>query len=128
MVSMRAGKVEMVAYVVWSSLFAAPPLLALSLIFEGWPAITAGLRDADIGTWCAVLWQTMGNSLFGYAVWGWLLARYPAATVTPMALLVPVFGMAASSFWLGETMPGWKWLAMILVMAGLALNLWRRPA
>ncbi len=128
MVSMRAGKVEMVAYVVWSSLFAAPPLLALSLIFEGWPAITAGLRDADIGTWCAVLWQTLGNSLFGYAVWGWLLARYPAATVTPMALLVPVFGMAASSFWLGETMPGWKWLAMILVMAGLALNLWRRPA
>ena len=128
MVSKQAGKVEMVAYVVWSSLFAAPPLLALSLWFEGWPAITAGLRDADVGTWCAVLWQTLGNSLFGYAVWGWLLARYPAATVTPMALLVPVFGMAASSFWLGETMPGWKWLAMILVMGGLALNLWRRPA
>ena len=128
MVSKQAGKVEMVEYVVWSSLFAAPPLLALSLWFEGWPAITAGLRDADVGTWCAVLWQTLGNSLFGYAVWGWLLARYPAATVTPMALLVPVFGMAASSFWLGETMPGWKWLAMILVMGGLALNLWRRPA
>ena len=128
MVGKQAGKVEMVAYVVWSSLFAAPPLLALSLWFEGWPAITAGLRDADVGTWCAVLWQTLGNSLFGYAVWGWLLARYPAATVTPMALLVPVFGMAASSFWLGETMPGWKWLAMILVMGGLALNLWRRPA
>ncbi len=127
MVNKQAGKVDMVSYVVWSSLFAAPPLFALSLLFEGWPAITAGLRDAGVGTWCAVLWQTMGNSLFGYAVWGWLLARYPAATVTPMALLVPVFGMAASSFWLGELMPAWKLIAMALVMGGLALNLWRRP-
>jgi O-acetylserine/cysteine efflux transporter len=126
MVNRRAGRVNMVAYVVWSSLFAAPPLLALSLIFEGWPAISTGLGNADAGTWAAVLWQTAANSLFGYAAWGWLLARYPAATITPMALLVPVFGMAASSFWLGETMPAWKLVAMTLVMTGLALNLLRR--
>ena len=62
---------------------------------------------------------------FGYAVWGWLLGRYPAATVSPMALLVPVFGMAASALWLGEPMPAWKIVAMVLVMTGLALNLWR---
>ncbi|MBL0122494.1 MAG: EamA family transporter [Betaproteobacteria bacterium] len=116
MVNKQAGRVNMVAYVAWSSLFAAPPLFALSLMFEGWPAISAGLQEADLGTWAAVLWQTIGNSLFGYAVWGWLLGRYPAATVTPMALLVPVFGMAASSWWLGESMPAWKFIAMALVM------------
>ena len=126
MVNKQAGRVNMVAYVVWSSLFAAPPLFALSLIFEGWSVIAAGLRDADLVTWAAVFWQTLGNSLFGYAVWGWLLARYPAATVTPMALLVPVFGMAASSLLLGEAMPAWKLIAMALVMGGLALNFWRR--
>lgn len=126
MVNKQAGRVNMVAYVVWSSLFAAPPLFVLSLIFEGWPAISTGLREADLGTWAAVFWQTIGNSLFGYAVWGWLLARYPAATVTPMALLVPVFGMAASSGWLGESMPAWKLMAMVLVMGGLAINLWKR--
>ena len=126
MVSKQAGKVNMVAYVVWSSLFAAPPLFVLSLIFEGWPAIATGLQEADVATWAAVLWQSVGNSLFGYAMWGWLLARYPAATVTPMALLVPVFGMAASSWWLGESMPAWKLIAMVLVMGGLAINLWRR--
>ncbi len=128
MVNKQAGKVNMVAYVVWSSLFAAPPLFILSLIFEGWPAISAGVQNADAGTWAAVLWQSVGNSLFGYAMWGWLLARYPAATVTPMALLVPVFGMAASSWWLGEAMPAWKLIAMALVMGGLAINLLRRPA
>jgi len=126
MVNKQAGRVNMVAYVVWSSLFAAPPLFILSLMFEGWPAISMGLQEADAGTWAAVLWQTVGNSLFGYAVWGWLLGRYPAATVTPMALLVPVFGMAASGWWLGESMPAWKLIAMALVMGGLAINLWRR--
>lgn len=127
MVNKQAGRVNMVAYVVWSSLFAAPPLFILSLIFEGWPAIAEGLQAADTATWAAVLWQTIGNSLFGYAMWGWLLARYPAATVTPMALLVPVFGMGASSIVLGESMPAWKLIAMVLVMGGLAMNLWRRP-
>jgi O-acetylserine/cysteine efflux transporter len=126
MVVKRAGKVNMVAYVVWTSLFSIAPLLALSLIFEGWPAITAGLREADAMSWFAVFWQATANSMFGYAAWGWLLARYPAATVTPMALLVPVFGMAASSWWLGEGLPAWKLIAMALVMAGLAINLLRR--
>ena len=73
--------------------------------------------------WLAVLWQAIGNSLFGYATWGWLLARHPAATVAPMALLVPVFGLGASALWLGEALPTWKLGAAALVMAGLALNL-----
>ena len=125
--SRRAGKVNMLAYVVWSSLFALPPLLALSLVVEGWPAIEVGLRTASAGTWAAVLWQSAANSLFGYAAWGWLLARHPAATITPMALLVPVFGMGASAWMLAEPLPAWKLLAAGLVMAGLALNLlWPR--
>jgi O-acetylserine/cysteine efflux transporter len=64
--------------------------------------------------------------MFGYGAWAWLQSRYPAATITPMALLVPVFGMAASSFWLGESFPLWKGVAMALVMGGLALNLLKR--
>ena len=127
MVVKRAGKVNMVAYVVWTSMFSVPPLLVLSLLFEGWPAIVAGLREADATSWFAVVWQATANVMFGYAAWGWLLARYPAATVTPMALLVPVFGMAASSWWLGESFPLWKLIAMALVMGGLAINLLRRP-
>ena len=73
--------------------------------------------------WAAVLWQAVGNTLFGYASWGWLLSRYPAATVAPMALLVPVFGMAASAWYLGESLPAWKLGAAALVLSGLALNL-----
>jgi O-acetylserine/cysteine efflux transporter len=128
-VSRQAGRVDMLAYMVWSSLFAVLPLAVLSLAFEGWPAIESGLREADAATWAAVLWQSVGNALFGYAAFGWLLSRHPAATIAPMALLVPVFGMAASFVWLGEPLPAWKLVAAALVMGGLALNLlWPRIA
>ena len=126
-VAREAGRVNMVAYVVWSSAFAVPPLAVLSLWVEGWAPVQQGLREADLFTWAAVAWQAWGNSLFGYAAWGWLLARYPAATITPMALLVPLFGMGGAALWLGEGLPGWKLVAAALVMGGLALNLlWPR--
>jgi O-acetylserine/cysteine efflux transporter len=127
LVARRAGQVNMLAYVVWASLFSVPPLLLFSWVFEGPAAIVQGVESADVATWAAVLWQSVGNTLFGYAAWAWLLARHPAATVSPMALLVPVFGMGASAWWLGEPLPAWKLLAAALVMAGLAINLfWPR--
>lgn len=127
MVSRAAGRVNMVAYVVWSSAFAVPPLLGLTLLVDGWGPVHTALRQADTAAWAAVVWQALANSLFGYAAWAWLLARYPAATVTPLALLVPVFGMGGSALWLGESLPPWKLLAGALVVGGLALNMaWPR--
>lgn len=120
---------DMLGYVVWSSLFAFPLLVAASLVFEGPGRIASGLAAATPMTWAAVAWQSAANSLFGYTAWGFLLARYPAATVAPMSLLVPVFGIGASVWWLGEPLPGWKLAAGLLVLAGLALNLlWPRLA
>ncbi|TFZ06583.1 EamA family transporter [Ramlibacter henchirensis] len=119
----RAGSINMVAYVVWSSAFAVPVLFALSLAFEGWDRIAASVQQASPGAWAAVGWQSWANSLFGYAAWNWLLSRYTAATVTPLALLIPVFGMGASALWLGEPLPAWKLVAAALVISGLALNL-----
>ena len=123
--SRAAGQVNMLAYVVWASLFSIPPLLALALVFEGWPAMRQAVAGANPATWAAVLYQSAANTLFGYVAWGWLLSRHPAALITPMALMVPVFGMAASAWWLNEPLPGWKLLAALLVMGGLAVNfLW----
>ena len=127
MISKAAGKINMLAFVAWSALFAVPPLLIFSLMFDGWAAIAQGVTHATPAAWAAVVWQSAGNSMFGYGIWGWLLARYPAATVAPMSLLVPVFGMAASAWLLAEPLPGWKIGAAALIMAGLVLNLiWPR--
>jgi O-acetylserine/cysteine efflux transporter len=43
----QGAPANILAYVVWSSAFAVPPLVALSLFFEGREAITAALRAAD---------------------------------------------------------------------------------
>lgn len=123
LLTQRAGRIDMLAYVVWSSAFALPPLLVLALVVDGPDAVTAGLAAADAGTWAAVLWQSIGNTLFGYGAWSWLLARHPAGRIVPMALLVPVFGMGSASLLLGEPLPSWKLLAAALVLAGLAINL-----
>jgi O-acetylserine/cysteine efflux transporter len=123
------GGVNMLAYVVWASLFSAPPLFALAFALEGWQTVTTSIAHADLGTWAAVAWQSFGNTLFGYAAWGWLLARHPAAVISPLSLLVPVFGMGASAILLGETLPAWKLTAAALVLSGLALNVfWPRLA
>lgn len=121
------GPVNMLHFMVWSSVFAVPPLFALSWLVEGPQAITESLGHADGLVWASVLWQAVGNTLFGYGAWNWLLARHPAATVTPLALLIPVFGMGSSALSLGESLPGWKLGAAALVLMGLAvIVLWPR--
>ncbi|MBU3589100.1 EamA family transporter [Polynucleobacter sp. 80A-SIGWE] len=123
-VSRQAGSINMLSYVVWASAFSIPPLALIALIFEGgvahlWDVTLA----APLGAWVGVLWQSWANTLFGYAAWGWLLSKHPAALVAPAPLLVPIFGMGASAFFLGEALPPWKVEAASLVIAGLIINL-----
>jgi hypothetical protein len=128
-VARAAGPVNMLGFVIWSSLFSAPVLLLLAFAFEGGPVLLGSLRSADAAAWAAAGWQALGNSLFGYAAWGWLLQRYSAAAVSPIALLVPVFGMSASGLLLGEPFPLWKLAAASFVMIGLGISiLWPRLA
>lgn len=123
LVARHSGRVNMLSYVIWASLFSAPPLLVLSLVFEGPQAVTDALMHADAYGWAGVLWQSVGNTMFGYACWGWLLARHPAATIAPMALLVPVSGLATAIWWLGEPLPLWKIAATLFIVGGVALNM-----
>ena len=123
-VSRRAGSINMLAYVVWASAFAIPPLFAISFLFEGgWEHINISLTSAPVGAWAGVLWQSWGNTIFGYSAWAWLLSKHPAAVVAPAPLLVPIFGMGAAAYFLGESLPLWKILAAGLVIVGLIINL-----
>jgi O-acetylserine/cysteine efflux transporter len=120
----KAGAINMLSYVVWASAFSIPPLILITLIFEGgamhlWEVTLA----APLGAWLGVFWQSWANTLFGYAAWGWLLSKHPAAVVAPAPLLVPIFGMGASAFFLDESLPAWKVMAAGLVIAGLVVNL-----
>jgi len=123
-VSRQAGSINMLSYVVWASAFSIPPLALIALIFEGGTAhLWEVTLAAPLGAWVGVLWQSWANTLFGYAAWGWLLSKHPAALVAPAPLLVPIFGMGASAYFLGEALPPWKVEAASLVITGLIINL-----
>ena len=104
----KAKPADMISFIVWSSIFAIFPLAAMSFVFVGAETIVSAVANLSLTGWGVVVWQALGNSIIGYGLWNMLLNRYPASTVTPWALMIPVFGMLSSSLFLGETMPWWK--------------------
>ncbi|MGV7637220.1 EamA family transporter, partial [Mycobacterium kansasii] len=82
------------------------PMLALSAVFEGpttgWKALAHSLDGADGRlALLGVAYIAILSTVVGYGLWGALMARYPASTVAPATLLVPVVGIAASAVVLG---------------------------
>ena len=122
MAAKRSKSSNLFHYVVWSSLFSCIPLLLMSLYFEGYELIVQSLVAANSSVWVAVAWQAWANTLFGYAGWAWLLSKYPSAVISPLSLLVPLFGMAASKIFLDENLPFWKLMAAGLILLGLLMN------
>jgi O-acetylserine/cysteine efflux transporter len=118
----KLGKVDMFAFVIWSSLVPPIPLFLLSLTFEGPGAIPLALSHITwlgIGSLLFVGWISTD---FGYGAWSLLLGRYPASTVAPFTLLVPIIGLSTGAVILGEAMTGLDWLGSALVFVGLLLN------
>ncbi len=121
-ISKKTGSIDALGLVVWGSLFAWPPLLALSMAIDGpheifttllnlsWPSIGASLYTAYLAT------------LFAFGGWNWLLRYYPLFTITPFSLLVPIVGMASSALVFQEPLYPWKIYAGFLVISGLCVN------
>ena len=119
----RIGPVDAVALVVWGGLLASPCMLLLSLTVEGPALVWSALTHLSGATAATVLFQAYPATLFCFTAWTYLMRRYPAATIAPFSLLVPVFGMLSSMLLLGEPMTWWKATAGAMVIGGLALNL-----
>jgi O-acetylserine/cysteine efflux transporter len=114
---------EPLAMLVWASLVPPIPLLGLSLLFEGPGEIGDALASADPTGLAALAFVALAAGLFGFAAWTTLLKRHTAASVTPFALLVPVFGMASAAVFLGERPSALELGGAVLICAGLAATL-----
>ncbi|WP_108396643.1 EamA family transporter [Devosia submarina] len=120
-VTKRAGKVDMLGFVVWGALVPPLPMLALSLIFEG-PQAILGLGSISAAAIGSALFIAYGSTLIGYGIWAILLGRYPASLVAPFSLLVPVVGFAAAALLLGEIISTLEVVGSVLIFVGLLLN------
>lgn len=118
----KAGRIDMLGFIVWTSLVPVLPLLALSLAIEGPTAIAAALSRPSWSAIGAVAYLAWPTTVFGYGIWSRLLSHHPAATVAPLTLLVPVFGMGSAWAVLGEPFGPLEAIGAGAVFIGLVVN------
>lgn len=117
----RVGRVDTLALFIWASLVPPLPMLALSVAVEG-PAPFATIAAMSAQGWLAVIYVALASTVLGYSIWGALLARHPAALVTPFALLIPVVGVSIAALVLGESLTPRDAIGGAIILAGLALT------
>lgn len=118
----RSGASDMLRLICWVSLVPVLPLLGLSYLFEGPQAMGSALANPSWRGVGALLYIAFLATTLGFAIWSFLLRRYPASLVTPFALAVPVSGLLAGWLLLGEALSPLGWLACALVFGGLAIT------
>lgn len=121
----KAGKVNAVAFTVWGVLAAPLPLLGLSLLTEGWPAIAGAVGSFSWGDVALIAFLAYPATLLGGAIWSWLLGQHPASVVAPFTLLVPITGLASGYVVLGEQITVVEVVGALLVILGLIVTLRR---
>jgi O-acetylserine/cysteine efflux transporter len=120
-ISKVARPPDMPAFVIWSALAAPVPLFLMSMMFEGTSFGWAGFMPS-ITAISAIAFMAYGATVLAFSIWTWLLRTYSAATVTPFALLIPVFGFGSMALTYGERLSAMTWLGAVIVFAGLAVN------
>ena len=120
-VGKRAGRIDMFAFTIWSSLAAPLPLLALSLYVDGPQALQA-LSHPSWALVLCIAGLAYGATLLGFGLWSRLLAHYPAGQIAPFALLIPVVGMISGWLIFAEPLSPIEFSGALLIMAGLSFN------
>lgn len=115
------NKVNMLGFVVWGCLVPPIPMLLLTWFADG-PTAFAALTHLSLRAIGSVLFIAYGSTLIGYGIWATLIGRYPASTVAPFPLLVPVVGFAGALLLLGEEVSALEYAGSALIFLGLALN------
>lgn len=115
--------VQMMAFIIWTSLFAVPAILILTLLTQGFEPFAGLGRGMAWGAVFSIAFQSYITTLLGYLVWNNLMKKYAAAQVAPLSLLVPVSGLLASHVFYGEQLSAIQGAAIGLILVGIAIFL-----
>ncbi|MFD4440832.1 EamA family transporter [Nocardia sp. NPDC058519] len=84
----------------WMSVVPVVPMLALSMAVEGpgtgFRAVGTAFTADGLPALAALAYIAVLSTVCGSSLWTYLMSRYPAGTVAPLSLLVPVVGIAAA--------------------------------
>lgn len=120
--SKRAGRINMLSFVVWSALVPPIPLLLGAVAMDGPGIFASAVQHITWRGIGAIAFMAYVATLFGFGVWANLLSRHPANLVAPFALFVPVAGIGSAALLLGEQVSPLEITGSLLVLAGLAFN------
>jgi O-acetylserine/cysteine efflux transporter len=118
----KAGTKEVFSFLIYSSIFSPIPLFVLAYLTQGDVVFVNFLENLDGKAIFSILFQVYPTTLMGYWVWNSLLHKYPASSVAPLSLLVPIFGLLGSYIVFNEPIGGLKIIACVLIVAGLVVN------
>ncbi|WP_461152963.1 EamA family transporter [Saccharopolyspora tripterygii] len=120
----------------WIAIVPPLPMFAASALFEGpttgWSAVATVLESPTGPSALAGLaYTSLLATVVGSGLWTTLLSKYPASTVAPFSLLVPVVGFSTAWLILGEQPHPFELAAGAVVVTGVLLGsmrLARRPS
>lgn len=114
----RIENIAPLTLLAWVSIFAAPQLFVMSLIFEG--NQIAAIQTAGPVAWMAILYLGLVMTAFGYSCWYSLLRRRSMGQVAPFLLLIPVVSIVGATLALGESLGLMAVLGGAIILAGVA--------
>lgn len=112
-------KLDMLSFIVWSSLIPPIPMIGLALIIDSPATLIASLMNLKFISIFSALYLAFAATLFGYGYWNYLISKYSIGKITPLSLLVPITGLFTARIVLGERLSSLQWLGVSIILIGL---------
>jgi len=87
-----------------------------ALFISPWP------ESFGLGAVSAILYLGLGVSVGAYGLYNYSLSRVSASRAAGAVNLIPAFALALGWLFLGETIQGWQWAGIALILAGARLT------
>jgi O-acetylserine/cysteine efflux transporter len=116
----RYGPFDPLMLMGWSSLLTVPQVMLMSLLLEY--GQMASLVTADERGWLALAYTIFIGGIVAFGLWFWLIGRCSVARVAPFGLLLPVFAMASSVWFLGDRVTPKLIVGGLIAISGVAMT------
>ena len=107
------------ALTAWIGVFSGPQMILGSFIFED--SQFESLANASWIGWGVILYLALIMTVLGYGIWYRVLSRNPVSKVMPVMLLLPIFTIASSMFFLGEQPSLMIFIGAAVVISGVSM-------
>ena len=112
------------ALTAWLCLFSGPVLILASTIFDG--NTMHYLLTANLQGWLTVGYLGLIMQPLAYGAWYFVLGRYPIYKVLPVLLLLPLTGLLAAIFLLGEEPGKYIFIGGTVILCGIGMILFEK--